>query len=343
MELPALSLPPHPRLLALIPEPPAVEEEESLAALQGIAIVRVQTPDPLARRCQSLLVTGHALRGRIRPVGQKSETNIAVRIRQVMHFQPLDQLGDLGAIGQEGRHDNHRPQTRGHAVTQLEPRQHPRREQHRDPTIQERDHEVRGGNRGQKPEQDQARRHRPRCTDSEERQREREPTEDDDGSEVPGRRRRDVRAKHPARRGRPEANRQLEGRAPVRDEVVAGVISPGVVGVVGPPGPESGARREEHCFPGDVEFGPARAPRELFDRVPVAVAGREVHRGIGGAHSKHLVDQADTLEEFGPVECGHQTHARDDVPDGHVHRGQPLMLDPDDVVGCCSLGRQASV
>src|SRR5256885_13372064 len=82
MELPALSLPPHPRLLALIPEPAAVEEEESLAALQGIAIVRVQTPDPLARRCQSLLVTGRALRGRIRPVGQKSETNIAVRIRQ---------------------------------------------------------------------------------------------------------------------------------------------------------------------------------------------------------------------------------------------------------------------
>src|SRR2546429_6468855 len=33
------------------------------------------------------------------------------------------------------------------------------------------------------------------------------------------------------------------------------VISPGVVvGVVGPPGPESGARREEHCFPGDVEL-----------------------------------------------------------------------------------------
>src|SRR3989442_6484897 len=54
MELPALSFPPHPRLLALIPKPPAVAEEESLASLQGIGIVLGQTPDPLARRWQIL-------------------------------------------------------------------------------------------------------------------------------------------------------------------------------------------------------------------------------------------------------------------------------------------------
>src|SRR5207249_2998474 len=131
----------------------------------------------------------------------------------------------------------------------------------------------------------------------EEGQRENEPAEDNDRPEVTGRRRRDVGAKQPARYGGPEAECQLEGPAPFRDEIVAWVISPRVVGVVAAPR----ARRVEHRFPRDVELGSARTPRELFDRVTVTVSRHEVHRSIGSARSKHFVDQADALEEFGPV------------------------------------------
>ena len=145
MELPALALPPHPRLLALVPEPPTVEEKESLASTRNGTVASVQTRDPLARRGETLLVTRHALRGRIRPVGEKGETKITIRIRQVVHFQPLEQLVDLHAVGQEGGHDDHRAQCHGHAIAQLEARQHARREQHRDPSIHKRDHEVRSG------------------------------------------------------------------------------------------------------------------------------------------------------------------------------------------------------
>src|SRR5438046_617032 len=61
----------------------------------------------------------------------------------------------------------------------------------------------------------------------EEGQRENEPAEDNDRPEVTGRRRRDVGAKQPARYGGPEAECQLEGPAPFRDEIVAWVIAKG--------------------------------------------------------------------------------------------------------------------
>src|SRR5437773_7521557 len=134
VELPALALPPHPRLLALVPEPPTVEEKESLASTRNGTVASVQTRDPLARRGETLLVTRHALRGRIRPVGEKGETKITIRIRQVVHFQPLAQLVDLHAVGHEGGHDDHRPQCHVHAIAQLGATQHARREQPRDPS-----------------------------------------------------------------------------------------------------------------------------------------------------------------------------------------------------------------
>ena len=104
-----------------------------------------------------------------------------------------------------------------------------------------------------------------------------------------------------------------------------------------------GALAVAHGFGGDLQLGPVRTPRELFDRVAIPVAGGEVHRGIVAARSEHLVDQADALEELRPVERGHQPHAHDDVPHGHVHRGLPLLLDQDDLVGGRPLTGQALV
>src|SRR5439155_17170101 len=70
VELAPLALPPHPRPLAVVPEPAAMEEEESLAAIRCGTVTSVQAGDPLARGPQSSVITRHALRGRIQPVGE---------------------------------------------------------------------------------------------------------------------------------------------------------------------------------------------------------------------------------------------------------------------------------
>ena len=250
---------------------------------------------------------------------------IAVGIRQVMHLEPLDLLVDLGAAGQQGRHDDDRPQMRRHAIAERESRQRARSEQRRDAAIHESHRQVRGRDDGQKPEQEQAGQSDARGARMEEGQREDQPAEDDERAEESRRRGRDIGATQPAQRRRPAAERVLEGHAPVPDERKAG------------------RARAPERLPGDVQLGAARAPGELFDRVPVGVARREVQRTEVRVRAKHLVDQADPFEELGPVERGHQAHAQDHVADGHVHRRLTLMLEAHDVIGRRPLGRQAFV
>ena len=229
VELPALALPPHPRALALAPEAPAVEQEEPLAAVLGRTVASIQTRHALTRRRQRVLVTRHGLGRRVRPIGEQGEAKIAIGVREVVHLEPLDLLGDVGTIGQEGRHDHHGPKVRRHAIAELEAGQRDRREQCRDGAIQERDRQVRSGNEGQEPEHDQDHRSRACRTGHEKRHRQDEAGDDDDRSEVSGRRRRDVGAKQPPRCRRSEADRSLEGQTPAADQIEAGVVLP-VVG-----------------------------------------------------------------------------------------------------------------
>ena len=335
VQLPALALPPHPRLLPLVPDPPAVKNEEALAAARGRPMTAVQTVDRVARGGERLLVAGDAFLRRVGPVGQHGEAKIAVGVGEVVHLETLDLLVDLEPVAEQGRHDDHGPQRRGHAAAQLQSRQHARRDQRPDRAIDERDGQIGGGDQGQKPEHEQDRRAWPRASDREQRQRENDPGENRDGSQIAGRRGGDVCAKQPACRGCAERQRRLEPGAPVRDEVVPGLVS-------------AGARRLRPLraaggLAGDLELGPPGAARQLFDRVPIGIAGREIHRAVRGAGLQHVVDEAHALEEGGPVERGHQAHAQDHVADGHVHGGLPLMLDPDDVVGSRALRGQALV
>ena len=56
-----------------------------------------------------------------------------------------------------------------------------------------------------------------------------------------------------------------------------------------------------------------RIARQLFDRAPIEVAGAEIHLAIAAAGPKRGIDQADLLEQIGPIHRRDQAHARDDV------------------------------
>ena len=335
VELAPLALPSHPRALALVPAPPAMQNEEAIAAAGRGAVLPVEARDRRARGLQRDRVVSQALGGCVRPVGEQREADVAVRVGEVVHFQPLDLLVDDGPIGEERRHGDQRARARGHAVAELEAREHRGRDQCRDAAVQQRDREVRGRHQGGQCQQDQGG-GRERCGGrAQERQRHDRRGEEGEAPEIAGRRRRDVGAKQSAPRRRANTQRRLEGEPAVADEVVAGIRPPAVR--------VSRALGVRHRLPRHVELGSARAPCDLLDGVPVGVARREVHRAERPVGSQRVVDEADALEELGPVERRHQAHARDHVAHGHVHRRLPLVLHADDVVGRRSLGGQALV
>ncbi len=215
---------------------------------------------------------------------------------------------------------------RWHPVAQREARQRRRRDQRADASVQQSDRQVRGRDDGQQCEHEQAPRSDARGACREDGHGKHEATEEGDRSKISGCRRGDVAPEQPAQGRRSIAERQLESRAPVADEIEARIALPSVVGPVRGLRASRGEAR-------DVQLGPAGASAELLHGVPVGIAGREIHRGVVRTCVQHLVDETDALEELRPVERGHQAHAHDHVPDGHVHRGLPLMLDAHDVVG----------
>ena len=85
--------------------------------------------------------------------------------------------------------------------------------------------------------------------------------------------------------------------------------------------------------PCDLDLGKPGPAREVLDGVAVSVAGREVHFRDARPLSKLLLDQADRLEELGPVHGGDEPHARDHVADRHVRGDLLVVLEPHDLVG----------
>ena len=318
-----------------------MEEEKAVAAARCSAVTVVEARDGRARRREGLLVPRHVLRRRVGPVGQDGEAEVTIGIRQVVHLQPFDLRRGLDGIGEQGGDDDEGPQRGGHALAQVEPRQNARRKKGRETAIHERDHQIGRGNERQTSEHEQDRGADARGRGPDEEDREEASGEHGDRSEIGGNRRPDEGPKPPTHRGTAEAERLLEGRAPVADEVVADLVMPGIVRLAGFPCP--GALRIERRRPGDVELGPTRPTRQLFNRVAVAVAGREVHRAIGRRRAEDAVDEADALEELRPVERRHQGHAQDHVADRHVGGGLPLVLDPDDLVGRRPLSGQTLI
>ena len=140
-----------------------------------------------------------------------------------------------------------------------------------DAAIQQGDGQIRGRDDGQECQDGEPRGSHAGRPGRQQRQGKHGGAEDGDRSQIAGRREADVQAKQPAQRRRPVAERHLDSPAPVADEVEAGISPPVVPGA-------ARAVRLRHGLARDVQLGAARASRELLDRVPVGVAGREVHR-----------------------------------------------------------------
>ncbi len=75
-----------------------------------------------------------------------------------------------------------------------------------------------------------------------------------------------------------------------------------------------------------VELRRGAALRDLLDRVPVAVAAGEVHRGIHGILAQRTLDHAHGLDELAPVGRPQQAQAADAVAHRHLVGGLLLGL-----------------
>lgn len=65
-------------------------------------------------------------------------------------------------------------------------------------------------------------------------------------------------------------------------------------------------------------FAQGSVTGEKLDFSSVAVPCRKIHGGICRIVPQTRIDQADVLEEVGPVHLGCQAHRRDDIPHRHV-------------------------
>ena len=99
-------------------------------------------------------------------------------------------------------------------------------------------------------------------------------------------------------------------------------------------GPHRAARNLDLCV--------FRATCEFLNRLPVAVARREVHLPEAGVRPQDRIDEADAFEQVCPVDGGDRTHARDHVADGDARRALALVLVANDRVGGRAGRRQAA-
>ncbi len=260
-----------------------------------------------------------------------------------MDLEPLDLLLD-GCLGrQESRHDDDRAQARRHAVSQFQAGQKRRTKPDGDVTIYQRYGGVEGRKQTNNGESDQRPPGNPDVNQEDQRHGEHERADDGDDREITRQPHRRVQASKPALRRRAESELSFECPAPARYEVVAGVPLAFGQRIT------AGRRHRRGLFGrggralGDLELRVLRAAGQLFDGAPVEISRGKIHLGEFAVGGENAIDQADFLEEFGPIDGGYEPHAGDDIADRHVGGGLPLMLCPNRLVGGRSLRGETAI
>jgi hypothetical protein len=342
VQLAAFALPPDPFAFAFIPDASAMEQEEALAIRRRF-VAEVEARDSRACRREQLVVAWRDLGDGVCPVREQSEADVATRSRQVMHFESLDLLLDFRAGREERGHHDQRAQARRHAGAQIEAGKRLRRELIRNDPVHQHDCRIRCGDQREQREHEQRGSRRRGSRGTQQRRGEQQCRDECNRSEITEDSCGGGRAYEPATQRRAESELALECRAPARDQVIARVLLASRRRVTGLGRPGPGALRRLDRAPGDVDLGVPRAAREIFDRVAVTIARRELHRGEVALGAQRLVDETHALEEVRPIDLGQQPHAHDHVANRHVRRALQLMLFADDLVGRRSLTGESFV
>ncbi|WP_258401279.1 hypothetical protein [Burkholderia multivorans] len=127
-------------------------------------------------------------------------------------------------------------------------------------------------------------------------------------------------APQPQRDGRPIADLRFERGAAVRQQVVTGIR------LGGRPAACTLRRRIGDDAAGNLELADGCAAGQRFNRVAIQVARGEIHLREARVAAQYLIDQADALEQIGPVHLRNQPHAGDHVAHGQAG-GALLMVD----------------
>ena len=145
VELAALPLPADPLAFLLVPETPAVQQQEARPASGRTLVACVETLDALGQRGNELVVAGHALAGRVRPVGQQGKVEMTFGIGQVVHLESFELLLEVGEAREQRGHGDHGSKLRRHTLRELELRKPPGRKQSRNQAMDEGHRDLRGG------------------------------------------------------------------------------------------------------------------------------------------------------------------------------------------------------
>ncbi len=119
MQLAALAFPAHPFAFAGV-ELAAPMQQQKARAGGSRTVCAIEPCDRLDGGCQQRGVAGQAFFVRIETVGKQREAEIAAGIGQMVHFQPLDLLQQIGFVAQQGRHRDQRAQFARYASEQLQ-------------------------------------------------------------------------------------------------------------------------------------------------------------------------------------------------------------------------------
>ena len=336
VELAALALPAHPAALRRVPDPPAVEQMEPRSAVGSRSVPLVELGHGIARRREEPRIFLAALPGRIDPVGQESEGDVPVRIGQEPHLELLDLSPRLVLRHEERRHDDQGRQLLGDAFLELELGQTARTQELRDVAVENGHGDLRSRDEREKPEQRDRADARAQVQRGVHGNENREQRQDAHRQGIPRIRTGDPGRPDPMRERGSVSDLALELGPPPGDQVIAGV---------GPRTAGGFARRRapRHGPAGDLLLGHAAALRESLDRIAVPIARREVHRPDARSLGEHLRDEADALEEVGPVGGRQQAHARDHVAHRDVRRHLGPLCQLHEFVPADALARHPGV
>jgi hypothetical protein len=145
VELPSFPLPADPLAFQLVPETSAVQQEEACPAAGRSFVAHVETLDPLGQCGDQRLVAGHVFGGCVRPVGQEGEVEMALGVGQIVHFETLELLLEVGEAREQRGHGNQGSKLRRHALCEFELREPSGRKQGRDQAMNEGHRDLRRG------------------------------------------------------------------------------------------------------------------------------------------------------------------------------------------------------